>query len=68
MKKGYAPKGQLGSGTRFGAVSGSVASEYVKKGYSPKKAAQIGGAVTVNAGRKKYGNTKMSKMAKAGEK
>lgn len=64
MKKGYTAKGKLGSGARFGAVSGSVASEYVKKGYSPKKAAQIGGAVAAEAGRKKFGASKMANLAK----
>lgn len=68
MNKGYTPKGKLGSGSRFGSVSGSVASEYVKKGYSAKNAASIGAAVAAKAGKKKYGSGKMAKLAKAGEK
>lgn len=68
LKKGYTPKGKLGSGSRFQAVSGNVASEYVKKGFSPQKAKQIGGAIAAKAGRKKYGNKKMASMASAGKK
>lgn len=67
MNKGYTPKGKLGSGSRFGSVSGSVASEYVKKGYSAKKAESIGAAVAAKAGRKKYGGSKMAKLAKGGK-
>jgi hypothetical protein len=66
LKKGY-KKPPLGSGQRFAAVSGSVQSEYIKKGYSPKKASQIGAAVAAKAGRAKYGNEKMATMAKKGK-
>lgn len=67
MMKGYRPKGKLGSGSRFATVSGGVANQYVKKGYSPKKAKQIGGAVAAKAGRAKYGAKTMKKMAIAGK-
>lgn len=67
MKKGYQPKGKLGSGVRFKAISGPVASQYVKKGYSPKKAAKIGAAVAAKAGKAKFGAKKMAKLAKGGK-
>lgn len=67
MKKGYKPKGKLGSGSRFSAVSGQAANEYIKKGYSSKTAAKIGAAIAAKAGRAKYGNKKMSAMAKKGK-
>lgn len=66
FKKGYNPKGKLGSGSRFKAVSGSVSSQYMNKGYSPKKAEQIGAAVAAKAGQKKYGIKKMASLAKKG--
>lgn len=68
FKKGYKPKGKLGSGSRFKAVSGPVASEYVSKGYTPKKAAKIGAAIAAKAGRAKFGAKKMTKLARAGKK
>lgn len=67
FKKGYTPKGKLGTGSRFAAVSGNVASEYLKKGYSPKKATQIGGAIAAKAGQAKYGVKKMANLAKKGK-
>ena len=67
MKKGYTPKGKLGSGSRFKAVTGSVASEYLKKGYSASKAKEIGTAVAAKAGRAKYGNKKMASLSKGGK-
>lgn len=67
VNKGYKPKGKLGSGSRFKAVSGSVQSEYIKKGYSPQEAAKIGGAVAAKAGRAKYGKSKMAKLSAAGK-
>lgn len=67
FKKGYQPKGKLGQGSRFAAVSGSATNEYVKKGYSPKAAAKIGAAIAAKAGRAKYGAGKMSKMATKGK-
>ncbi len=63
--KGYQPKGKLGQGSRFKAVSGSVQSEYVKKGFTPKTASKIGAAVAAKAGAKKFGQSKMNKLAKA---
>lgn len=68
FKKGYTPKGKLGSGQRFQAVSGSVSNEYLKKGYNPQKAANIGAAVAASAGRKAHGAKKMTTWAKAGKK
>lgn len=68
LKKGYQPKGKLGSGSRFKAVSGNVASEYVKKGFSAKKANAIGGAIAANAGRKKFGKAKFQGLAAKGKK
>ena len=65
--KGYTPKGKLGSGSRFANVSGSVANEYVKKGYSAKKAASIGAAVAANAGRAKFGAKKMASLSAGGK-
>lgn len=65
--KGYAPKAKLGSGTRFAHVSGSVQNEYMKKGYSAKKAASIGAAVAADAGRTAHPKT-MAKLAVAGKK
>lgn len=64
MKKGYSPKGKLGSGSRFGSMTQQIKSEYVKKGYTPQKAAEIGAATAAKAGDKKYGKAKMSMMAK----
>jgi len=67
MNKGYKPKGKLGTGTRFADVSGGVASQYIKKGYSAKRAAKIGAAVAANAGRAAHGAKRMAAMAKAGK-
>lgn len=60
-------KAKLGTGGRFAALQGSVASEYVKKGINPKKAATIGAAVAAKQGVKKYGAKKMTKLAVAGK-
>jgi hypothetical protein len=68
LKKGYQPKGKLGSGQRSAAIKGNVASEYIKKGYSAAKAKQIGGAVAGMAGAKKYGQKKMTAMAQSSKK
>jgi hypothetical protein len=68
MNKGYKPKDKLDSGSRFAKVSGSAAQEYVKKGYSPKTASKIGAAIAAKAGAKKFGQNKMTKLAKAGKK
>lgn len=66
--KGYVPKGKLGTGTRFSNVSGSVSSEYVKKGYSAKKAAAIGAAVAASAGREAHGTKQMARYSAMGKK
>lgn len=63
-----AKKPKLGSGARFKKLSGTVAKEYAKKGKSAKVAKKIGAAVAAKVGMKKYGKTKMMKMAKAGKK
>lgn len=65
--KGYSPQGKLGSGTRFSNVSGGVAQEYVKKGYSAKKANAIGAAVAANAGRAAHGKKRMAQLSAAGK-
>lgn len=67
VSKGYSPKGKLGTGTRFGNVSGGVAQEYVKKGYSAKKAAAIGAAVAAKSGRAAHGAKQMAKYASEGK-
>jgi hypothetical protein len=61
-------KSKLGSGARFKALKGTVASYYQSKGKSPKEAARIGAAVAVKQGMKKYGKKKMQSMARAGKK
>lgn len=53
-------KPKLGSGKRFSALTSKLES----KGYSEKSSK----AIAASAGRKKYGNEKMSKMAAAGKK
>lgn len=63
-----ARKPKLGSGKRFKKVSGEVAKEYEKKGRSKEEARRIGAAVAAKAGRRKYGNKKMAKMAAKGRK
>lgn len=50
---------KLGSGKRFSKLS----KEIEKEGKSPKAA----NAIAASIGRKKYGNKKMSAMAKAGK-
>lgn len=66
VNKGYHPSAKLGTGTRFGNVSGGVAQEYVKKGYSRKKAEAIGAAVAANARRAAHGAKQMAKYSAAG--
>lgn len=61
-------KAKLGSGARFKALSSKVEEAYEKKGMSPKKAAQVGNAVAAKAGAAKYGQKKMTAMAKKGKK
>ncbi len=68
MSKGYTPVGKLGTGTRFGKVQSQAAQGYIKKGYSPKTAAKIGGAIAASAGRAKFGATKMAKLSAKGRK
>lgn len=57
-KKTGGKKSRLGSGARFKAVEASAA----------KSGAKNPAAVAAAAGRKKYGNTAMNKMAAAGRK
>lgn len=63
MKKGYNPKGKLGTGVRFAQVSGSSASEYIKKGYPAAQAEKIGAAIAAKAGRAKFGAKKMANIS-----
>lgn len=65
--KGYTSKAKLGTGTRAAHIVNSVQNEYVKKGYSAKKAAAIGGAVAGMAGRAAHGAKQMTKYAKEGK-
>lgn len=67
FKKGYKPKGKAGSGARFAQVSGSVASQYMNKGYPTDKAEKIGAAVAAKAGRAKFGAKKMANWAAKGK-
>lgn len=53
-------KPKLGSGERFKHLSGMIQK---KEGYSKERA----NAIAAAAGRKKYGNAKMNKMAQAGK-
>ena len=66
--KGYSPRGKLGTGTRFANVASGIKSEYVKKGYSAKRAGEIAGAVAANAGRAAHGAKQMAKYSAAGRK
>lgn len=61
-------KAKLGSGARFEAMKKSAAAFYEKKGKSPAKAMQIGAAIAAMAGKKKYGQKKMTAMAVKGKK
>ncbi len=63
-----ANQSKLGSGGRFKALSGGVAAEYEKKGMGAKKAEAIGAAVAAKQGANKYGQKKMTAMAKKGKK
>lgn len=56
-------KGKLGDGSHFKKLSGSVASEYEKKGDSAKTAKRIGAAVAAKVGDEKYGAKRMAKWA-----
>lgn len=60
------PKAKLGSGARFKALSNKVAKEYPNKSASERR--RIGAAVAAEAGARKYGKSKMTKMAVAGRK
>lgn len=64
MKKGYKPKGKLGSGVRFGSMTQQIKSEYLKKGYDSEKAEEIGAATAAKAGKKKFGKTNFQGLAK----
>lgn len=65
MKKTVKPK--LWTGKRFAELQNTVASNYEKKGMSPKKAEVIGAAVAAKQWMKKYWKTKMVKMAQKGK-
>jgi hypothetical protein len=54
-----ARKARAGSGRRFSALKGSLAK---------RKGVKNPGALAASIGRKKYGKTKMQKMAAAGRK
>ena len=56
-------KAPLGSGERFAAVQNKAAASYEKKGVSPEKAKEIGGAIAAKIGREKYGAKKFSKLS-----
>ena len=60
-------KAKLGSGAKFAAMSKDVAKSYMKKGVPAKKAEAIGKAVAAKAGIAKYGQKKMTQMAKKGK-
>ena len=60
-------KSKLGSGERFKKLSGSIASEYEKKGMSRKKAEAIAGATAAKIGRKKYGVARFNKLSHKGK-
>lgn len=57
-------KPKLGSGARFAAIEAKAEKFYKKKGKSAKKAKDIAGAIAAMVGRKKYGQKKMTSMAK----
>lgn len=57
-KEGDAPKGKLGSGTRFKALTKALGS----------KGAKDPGAIAAAAGMAKYGKAKFEAMAQAGRK
>lgn len=59
-KKSAPKKPKLGSGKRFSNLTKSIE----KEGKSPSSAK----AIAASVGRKKYGNKKMTSMAKAGKK
>ena len=60
-------KARLGSGAKLAAMSKDVAKSYMKKGVPAKKAEAIGKAVAAKAGIAKYGQKKMTQMAKKGK-
>jgi hypothetical protein len=60
-------KAKLGSGARFKKLSSDIAKSYEKKGMSKAKAEKIGAAVAAKQGIKKYGQKKMTAMAKKGK-
>ena len=62
------PKAKLGSGARFIALKNNVAKSEEKKGVSEKEAEKIGAATAAKRGIAKYGQKKMTAMAKAGKK
>lgn len=58
-KEGDAPKGKLGSGVRFAALTRALGA---------KKGVKDPGALAASIGRAKYGKARMEAMSKAGEK
>jgi len=56
-------KAPLGSGERFSELQNKAAASYEKKGVSPEKAKEIGGAIAAKIGREKYGAKKFSKLS-----
>lgn len=54
----------LGSGQRFGALSGNIQSQQEAKGKNPKEAKRIADATAAAIGRAKYGNKKFSALSK----
>lgn len=56
-------KAPLGSGERFASIQNKAAASYEKKGVSPEKAKEIGGAIAAKIGREKYGAKKFSKLS-----
>lgn len=59
MAKGYKPKGKLGSGVRFKALSAKL---------GRRKGVEDPDALAAYIGRKKYGKKKMASMSAKGRK
>ena len=62
-KVGPDKKAPLGSGERFASIQNKAAASYEKKGVSPEKAKEIGGAIAAKIGREKYDAKKFSKLS-----
>lgn len=61
-------KAKLGTGARFAAMKNKAAAAYEGKGMKHEKAEEVGAAIAASAGRKKYGQAKMSKLSAMGRK